>query len=383
MTAVLVVAVLASPSVAGFSDQLTGRGYVSFLQTVSTPDVSSVWITESSLLNRCEGQWSPALWLRVSGSVRTRLVYGDFIETIPDYKRTLSVSNGSFDLSADWADGTSWVLHSEIDRLYADLSFTSWLFRFGRHRVNWGMNLVWNPNDLFNTYSLFDVEYPERPGTDAVLVEYYPSPTSSVQLVYRVADTPDSMAAAALGRMNVKGYDVQVLGGFVGGDLVAGGGWSGQIAGGGFRGEASYFHSRHDPARASGVLTASVSGDYTFPFDLYLHAAVLYVSNGTVARQRDLPTDPFQSFNLSAKRLSTSRFDIYGQASYQLTPLVRVELQGIVNPADHSFFAGPASCFSLSDNAEVRIVTFIFGGPERTEFGGNGVAAFGSLKWSF
>jgi len=367
----------------GISDQFTGKGYFSFLQTVAARSTTAPWLIEGSLLNRSEGSWNPTSWVSCYGSVRSRLVYGDFVELVPGYSKHLSVSNGFFDLATRWNDGKSWVLHSEIDRLYAEFYREKWLIRLGRHRINWGMNLVWNPNDLFNSYSLFDVEYIERPGTDAMLLEYYPSATSSLQLVYKIGDNPDSLTIAALARVNVRGYDLQVLGGITGTDLVTGGGWSGQIGGGGFRGEASYFHPRYHVFDSTGIFTASVSGDYTFPSELYLHTAFLYVSNGTDKKTRTSSSDLFESFNYSAKQLSHSRFGIYGQVTYPITPLVYLELQGIVNPSDHSFFIGPAIRFSLSDNAELRIVGQLFEGADNTEFGGIGMLSYASLKWNF
>ena len=35
------------------------------------------------------------------------------------------------------------------------------------------MNLVWNPNDLFNAFSFVDFDYEERPGSDALRIQKY------------------------------------------------------------------------------------------------------------------------------------------------------------------------------------------------------------------
>ena len=56
--------------------------------------------------------------------------------------------------------------------------------RIGRQRINWGVNLAWNPNDLFNAYSLIDFDYQERPGSDAIRFQYYMGDLSVLNLQY-------------------------------------------------------------------------------------------------------------------------------------------------------------------------------------------------------
>ena len=59
-------------------------------------------------------------------------------------------------LSAD-----SWFLHTMLDRAWIDYTRGKLQLRLGRQRINWGTNLVWNPNDVFNTFSYFDFDYEE------------------------------------------------------------------------------------------------------------------------------------------------------------------------------------------------------------------------------
>ena len=115
----------------------------------------------------------------------------------------------------------------------------------GRQRVNWGVNLVWNPNDVFNTFSYFDFDYEERPGTDAVRVQYYTGVTSSAELVYKMGKKCQRNGFGRLVSFHHNwNYDFQFLGGWVGTDFVAGTGWSGDIRGAGFRGEITQFVPR-------------------------------------------------------------------------------------------------------------------------------------------
>ena len=80
----------------------------------------------------------------------------------------------------------SFFLNTTIDRLWVDFNYGKLQVRAGRQRINWGQTLIWNPNDIFNAYSFFDFDYIERPGSDAVRVQYYPGSSSSVEAAVKV-----------------------------------------------------------------------------------------------------------------------------------------------------------------------------------------------------
>ena len=105
-------------------------------------------------------------------------------------------------------------MHTILDRLYVDFQSGKWQVIAGRHRINWGMNLVWNPTDIFNTFSVFDFDYEERPGTDAVLVKYYSSSTSHLEVVYELADNLEESSVVGRGKLNFENYDVQLFTGY-------------------------------------------------------------------------------------------------------------------------------------------------------------------------
>jgi hypothetical protein len=266
-----------------------------------------------------------------------------------------------------------------IDRAYIDYSSGKWQIRAGRQRVNWGINLVWNPNDIFNSFSYFDFDYEERPGTDALRLQYYAGTTSSAELVYKPGNNQTHAAWAGLYKFSKWDYDFQFIGGQAGDDWVFGGGWSGDISGAGFRGELTHFEPRNSTSVRSTV--ASVSADYTLKNGLYFHTSFLYNSNGKKGKAggMDLLFNP----ELSAKQLSFARYSLFGQVSYPVTPLLSASFAGIVNPLDGSFYVGPAFTYSLLSNLELMLTGQLFFGDSGTEFGDIGQIGFGRLKWSF
>jgi len=234
---------------------------------------------------------------------------------------------------------------------------------------------------VFNSFSYFDFDYEERPGTDAVRVQYYTGMTSSAELVYKLGRHADEMALAGLYHFTRWNYDFQLMGGWVGKDMVIGGGWAGDIAGGGFRGEISHFMPREGRTDSETATVASVSGDYTFSNSLYLHASVLYNSHGKTGKAGGI--DPFFNNELSSKYLSFAKYSLFGQVSYPITPLLSSNLTGIANPSDGSFYLGPAFTYSLHDNLELMLTGQLFFGDEGSEFGDIGQLLFARLKWSF
>ena len=203
------------------------------------PGLDANYLSSNLIHNRLNFRWYANSHFTLAVEARNRVFFGQMIREFPIYKEYIDVDNGFFDLSGTIASGDAWFIHSIIDRAWLDYMNGNWQVRVGRQRINWGINLVWNPNDVFNTFSYFDFDYEERPGTDAVKIQYYTGVTSSAQLVYKIGRNENETAVAGMYRFSKFNYDFQFLGGWVGKDYVIGGGWSGDIRGGGFRGEAT------------------------------------------------------------------------------------------------------------------------------------------------
>ena len=362
------------------------KGYLKYLTTVNFQEVNEDWITDNLFHNRLEFRYYPSEKWKFDLEMRNRLFYGEFVKlynSVPglNYADFIDRDNGFFDLSFNWAEGSSYVLNTTIDRLYIDYNSGKWQIRAGRHRINWGQNLVWNPNDVFNAYSYFDFDYEERPGTDAVRVQYFSGATSAAEFVYQLGDDIDDMSFMGLYKFSRWNYDIQFLGGQVKRDLVIGTGWSGDIKGGGFRGEFTYFHDKDSLSEPVGQLVASISGDYTMRNSTYLHASIIYNSKGSTGKAGMI--NPNILTQTSAKFLTLSRLDIFGQVSYPISPLWRADLASIVNPFDGSFFVGPGVGYSISDNMELLLFGQLFVGDEGTEFGGVGKLFYFRYKWAF
>jgi hypothetical protein len=365
------------------------NGYVKDLYMYYNPDrtiegIEAGHLASNLVHNRLNFRWYATDMLTFGLEARNRLFCGQLVREFPLYKELVDSDPGFFDLSATLASGEGWFLHAMIDRAWIDFTKGKWQVTAGRQRINWGINLVWNPNDIFNTFDYFDFDYEERPGSDALKIKYYTGVTSSAELAYkihknRLEDKTETTIAARY-RFSTFGYDFQFLGGRMPEDVVIGGGWMGDIYGAGFRGEISWFIPRQQTTGSREAMVAAMSGDYTFKNSLYAHAAILYNNTGAIGKAG---SRAFFDQNISAKMLSPARYNVFGQLSYPFTPLFTGNVTAMLNPSDHSSFLGPSCTWSLGNNLELMVMGQLFFGAPETEYGELGQALYGRLKWAF
>ena len=372
---------LLSPFSGTAQNKLAASGFAEYLNNTWAPESSAKWSNLSGVYNRLNLDWYPLNSLELHAGIRNNFSFGPLMAAFyPSYAEVLSKDYGAVDLTFQWAKDTSYLLYSNIDRLYAQWTFNKLELTVGRQRINWGLNFVWNPNDIFNTYNYFDFDYVERPGSDAVLLQYFTGDFSSLQIAAKV-DNEKKMTIAAMYKFNVLQYDFQFLGGVMRDDVVAGLGWSGQIGGAGFTGEATYFRNKNNFADTTGQVVSSVSVNYTFSSGLYVNGSFIYNSAGTIG-PAGLGSF-FLTDHLSPKTLTRSKFDLFGQVSYPVTPLIKIDFSAIANPNDGSFFLGPSIDFSLTDNLDLMTMGQLFTGKKGTEFGDYGQMYYLRLKGSF
>jgi hypothetical protein len=330
---------------------LSFNGYFSLMQSATFDSLSGSFINETLLHNRLNFKGYVNENITFSAEFRNRLFTGDMVRLVPGYSDLTGSDPGLFDLSWNILDKQSFFLNTTIDRLWADFNYGKLQVRIGRQRINWGQTLVWNPNDVFNAYSFFDFDYIERPGSDAVRLQYYTGASSALELAVK-ADHNDKVTAAGLFRFNKGGYDIQFLAGYgSSSELFAGAGWSGAFGTISFRGEATWFQpvgNRGDSA-STGILTAGL--DRTF-------------SNGSMAQvQLMVCNNPvgmasfgdFYSGTLSAKQLAFSEFTAFGSFTWPVTPLFNATLSSMWFPDLKGFFAGPSFEYSVAENVDLAL----------------------------
>lgn len=363
--------------------KLTMKGYLKDMASVNYLGDSSLF--QNLIHNRLNFAWYANDAFTVYAEFRTRLLTGDLVREIPGYGELIDSNNDYFDLSANVIDSRSAVLNTMADRLYVKWIHGNWEVKAGRQRINWGVNLAWNPNDLFNAFSFFDFDYEERPGSDALRVNYYTGVASSVEVAAKMAEDMDHFVAAGMWRINKWNYDIQFLGGIAQGDVAIGTGWAGNLGKAGFKGELTVFQKAIDTDvnfSYDNMMLAAISVDYSFPNSLYLNGSVMYNSQGTYN----------QGFGLSfiglrpttVRDLSPYKWSSFIQSAYQISPLVYTSLAIIGYPGGDSFFINPGVTVSVKQNLDLDLIGQLFYGNDLNgDFGSLIKAGYLRLKWSF
>lgn len=380
---ILLLSIIASVSYA--QDNWMVKGYVKGMTAMQTIGDSDM-IIENTIHNRFDINWYINDDFTFTVGLRNRIIAGNNVSLIPNYSDFVSRDVGYFDMSWVWADENSWIGISQFDRFMINYNVGKLQITLGRQRINWGQTFVWNPNDLFNTYSYFDFDYEEKPGSDAVRMQYYVGESSKIEFSTSL-NSDNKLTSVFLYRFNTHGYDIQFLGGvFTETDYVLGGGWSGSIAGGGFSGELTYFHPMDNDTENNGKVTATLHYDYTFKNTLNLQFETLY--NGFGADDMSGGLGEVLFMDLSPKTLFPTKFALFGSGGYDISPLFRVMLAGMYGPQGNFVYAGPTLMYSMSNTIELAGIGQFFWMDDIEDSLGNSVANNGNaifirLKWSF
>lgn len=366
-----------------FGEVITVRGYLKEMQTASFTNLDTV-LLDNLIHNRLNFKAYLGDKWTIATEMRNRIIYGDQVFFTPGYGEILEIDNGIVDMNWTWLNKQSVVGHTMIDRAYINYAADTWEARIGRQRINWGIALAWNPNDLFNAYNFIDFDYEERPGSDAARFQYFlPNGMSQFDVAASV-NANDEVVAAAMYKFNKWNYDFQVLGGMYYEDVALGLGWAGNIKNAGFKGEATYFQHADD-FDSSGVLSTVLQGDYSFKNGTYVNVAMLFNSGGT-SEALDLMNNPnvLASFgNITAKSLFPTKYTYMAQYSYPLSELWNLSLVGLYGAGMNIGFVSPTVSYSAKENLDLTLVGQLFGGEVNKEYTALGNSLFFRLKYSF
>ncbi len=312
--------------------------------------------------------------------IRNRVFYGGWVKASPDFGTAINQYPGYFNLSKTWVSRDAWVLHSVIDRLLLQYQGSSWDIKAGRQRINWGLNTIWNPNDLFNAFNFLDFDYEERPGLDALRIQHFLSGSGSLELAWKPGRHRDEHIAALMGKFNLHSTDFQVMAGLYQADWVLGGGWAGALGSTGFKGEFSYFHPRKKNADHGGSWSASLMADRTFNPGWYLAFSALY--NGSPALAGN-PAAILLSQPLSAKSLFPSRWAFYFGATQTVSPVLSLQYTAVYGLRSSLLVLAPACTWNAARNLDLDLILQSFFSSPNATLQHQATAAYLRGRWSF
>jgi hypothetical protein len=358
-------------------EKLVLSGYIKNLHEFSFINSLDQLQWTTLLHNRLNFKYIPSEELTVRLEFRNRLFYGDNVKNVFGFSKYISEDHGIMDLSWNIIDNKNILFNTIIDRALINYAKGDWDITLGRQRVNWGMNLIWNPNDIFNTYNFLDFDYEERPGSDALRVQYYIGDFSKIEVVAKKGKSGDDKIVAAMYKFNIESYDIQLITGVYLNDWVVGAGWAGNLKNAGFKGEVSYFVPNETYFNSENVLSASVSVDYGFKNRWYIHGSVLYNSN------IDAPSTINSLWNaqLNAKKLMPYKYSGFLQLSKEFIPILKGSFSTIYSPTKHSVIIISGMDYSVATNWELNFTGQSFFEFEKSQ--PLGYSLFVRLRWSF
>jgi len=231
----------------------------------------------------------------------------------------------------------------------------------GRQAISWATTLLLTPADPFAPFDPSDPFREYRAGVDAARVLLTPGPFSEVDVVARVADTPAGHKVTAVARMRgtVHGVELSGWGGTVYGEPATALGVTLTAAGAALRGEIE--------VRRRGAMSltrAAVGADRSWEVagrTLYLGIEYQHDDFGAL-RAVNLPA-VFLSVPAARGELQVfGRDEAAVQTTFQVDPLVGLELLSLLNLHDHSALIAPALSWSATSALTIRAGAFVGAG---------------------
>ena len=289
--------------------------------------------------------------LSAFASLHNHLYTGQWLSDYPGYSFLSFNRYDRFDLTTSWHDNTRALAFSRLDRAYIDYSGRSFEVRLGRQLIGWGQTLIWNISDIFNTYSLLEIDRMPRQGTDAIRLMTYPSAAS----VFEVAATLNAyneLTAAAMFRHSFRGIDLQWQTGLVeSSQWMAGGGFSTHRGITGLRGEYGLFVPLQNHPTKKNIVMVALGADHVFRNKLIVQGEVLY--NQMHFQETAGPLTRLYRSHSAPYMLSLSTWSLSLNAIYPVRNRLRLVLMTAAFTDDKMLMMSPSLQWQWTQNTEL------------------------------
>ena len=282
-------------------------------------------------------------------------------------------------LSHEWIDDrgahTRTRVGYTVDRAFYRHRFGRFTLGAGRQPIDWGTGRFWQPMNVFGAFAPTDLDTDFKPGIDALVADWYPSPMSSLTVAWVLSpqhDPAEDSVAAYFRRQVGMQAEVLLLAGRVRGENVAGAALQGEVKGMGWRIEGVH----HGTGQGDdGALSWIAGADYQLQDGTLLTAEW---------RDRGGSVIPGAPPTPDAIRADEDRRMLGLGASRDLTPLLHGSYTLLVNPLrddgsrDFSWLHQLNLTWSLSNESDLLLSLLHAGGPGM-DATGEPQSAFGHL----
>lgn len=316
-------------------------------------------------------------------------------------------------LFVEIADDENVLLRNDVDWIYAAFNFGPVTATVGRQPITIGRGSLWSPLDLIGTFALTEVDRDYKPGADAVRLQFSLGARTNITAIASTGELIRDQDGDGKGDYDLEAerrgttgilrattggdrWEGGLLGGYVRGDLVAGGDMVFDLGQVKLYAEGSATFPSDDsvesPASDDDVVGKALLGATIRAGDLLISPEIFY--NGFGASDPD---------DYAAVALS-SRVDIGEQVTlgelhsalffdYSVTPVLKLRGGALVNTLDPSALATGRLIYDASGSTQLILGTYVpvGEGPEATgdpaapfqlqsEFGAYPYFAFAEFK---
>jgi hypothetical protein len=262
--------------------------------------------------------------------------------------------NRTVDLSTTFLDESGVVLSHDIDRLAMRVFFDRGELIAGRQAITWGNGMLFPVADVWTTFSPFELDQTEKPGTDALRLLYYPAGTLELDVVLVDRGSLEDLsgglkASLVLGSADVylgagKSYDRLLAMAGVAYDFVA------------FKLRAEIIEPFNLDEGAFELPRATIGadylrGDWAFSGEYHFNGAGVTEPSDYLTHMGDPRFARGESYYLNRHYAGLI-------ASYGGIDRLRISLGAMGNLADPSVILTPSIAYELSDNTDVAIGAF-------------------------
>jgi len=264
----------------------------------------------------------------------------------------------------DISDAENFAAPQNLDRCFATIHATQFDLYVGRQAIAWGSARVINPTDVIAPYAFNELDTEDRVGVDAVRLRYPLGFMGEVDAGYVFGDKFKIEQSAAFTR--VKFYyansDITLM--LIGfrENFLAGLDLARSIGGAGFWTEAAYVYA--NALGDSGVISgqsyfrSSVGVDYNFASGLYGFVEYHFNQAGAIDHDRYLSLYSTVAYKDGAVYLLGRHYLCPG-FSYQLTPLITLSGQMLLNITDPSMLVAPSIDYNISENIYIAAGAYV------------------------
>lgn len=352
-------------------------GYLKEMGTGTFDKYFDELVTGNLVHNRLNIKWKPDSQFIMALEARNRLFWGDEIRSTPGFTNRLKNSHERINASVVWISRNNFVLHSNIERLWADWRRSKWHVRVGRQRINWGITNVWNPNDIFNAYNFLDFDYEERPGTDAAKIQYLFNDASTLELAVSPSGRNNKTITAARYFISKRGYDLQIISGIYENKFTFGFGWSGSLGTIGYKGEGQAYIYNKD---SGNIFNYSIQIQYDFKKRWFLSGSILHNTRGISNQVNEWAKLNYQ---LSPLQLMPARWSFILTSAKEFNMALKATLNTVYSPQVNMLIVYPSLNYKPAHNFDIDLVWQSYFLEIQESFQPASHQAFVRLKWQY